>query len=173
MVNLRWGNTGNSSQNNSKTTQWYSQVHSFTSKLKQSLPGDSSHIGRASRHYESSCVSPCGTSGWTSSHTHHSEKAFHLNQNARNGKKEKEQMTHLRLQWQIKSSYTLIAFILHSPVWIFSCLWRRYFWMKRISHWLHWNGFSPGVSMIYRNIIIWITTIITINMISNFKAKWN
>ena len=53
-------------------------MQSFTGQWKQSSPGDSSHTGRASLRCGSSCVSPCGTSGWTSSHTRHSETASHL-----------------------------------------------------------------------------------------------
>lgn len=29
------------------------------------------------------------------------------------------------------------------PLWIFSCRWRRYFWMKLMLHWLQRKGLSP------------------------------
>lgn len=89
-------------------------------------------------HCEFSYVSPCGTFEWTSFHTRHSEKAFPLNIN--NSQQSLETTKHTLLQPRL-----LFFFICHSPVWIFSCRWRRYFWMNRISHWLQWNGFSPGI----------------------------
>lgn len=35
--------------------------------------------------------------------------------------------------------------VCHSPLCIFSCRWRRYFWMKLMLHWLHLKGLSPEI----------------------------